>query len=48
MVNEPRSAPAEERRPEPVPMELHEATLEQVARAIFAGARKPDPSKRRD
>ena len=32
----------------PVPTELHKATLEQVARAIFAGAKKPDPSQRRD
>ena len=30
-----------------VPTKLHKATLEQVVRAIFAGAKKPDPNRRR-
>ena len=48
MANEPRPAPSGERQPEPVPTKFEEATLEQVARAIFAGAKHPEPSKRRD
>lgn len=46
MASEPKPAPAGERRSESVPRRLEEATLEQVARAIFAGAKKPDSSKR--
>ena len=48
MANEPRPAPSGERQPEPVPTKFEKATLEQVARAIFAGAKPPDPSKRRE
>ena len=43
-----RPPQVERKYPEPVPRRLEDATLEQVARAIFAGAKKPDPSRRRE
>ena len=47
MADQPGPAP-DSRQEEPIPRKFEEATLEQVAQAIFAGAKKPDPSKRRD
>ena len=45
-IQEPRPRPVP-RQSEPIPVELEQATLEQVARAIFTTAKKPDPSRHR-
>lgn len=48
MADQQPPARVEQPYPEPIPRRLEDATtIEQVARAIFAGAKKPDPSKRR-
>ena len=47
LARQPRPCPGS-RRYEAVNVELEQTTLEQVARAIFAAAKKPDPSQQRD
>ena len=43
----PRRPPAAPRRHEPITTNFQEATAKQLAQAIFATAKPPDPSKRR-
>ena len=45
---DPRRSPPAPSRYEPVNVEFEEATPEEVARAIFAAADPPDPSKRHE